>query len=313
MLGQGSQPSVTRLSKVLSLLLVIGCLVSYFVPSSVGYLALVPGRTLPMIWNLITAGFLITNPIELLVEIGLLLVLARLVEPTYGSKEFLKLIFVVTLMTSVSVFAVVCITFATTQNGKLLYTEFCGFHGVLAGLLVGVKQIMPDHEIKLLGFLRISVKWQPEATHQWQSEATYQWQPQATGQGDPSDEFKFSSFFPPFMAPAIDPVASIVGVVFRMQHAPGASVKALNMSGTPSMLGSDATDANRRSTPAVPVSRHNMSGTPPMLGSDVTDARRRRERGAKALEERLGLKNQAPAESDVENATSTASPTTASS
>jgi hypothetical protein len=35
------------------------------------------------------------------------------------------------------------------------YAEFSGFHGLLAALLVAVKQIMPDHEVILAGFLRL--------------------------------------------------------------------------------------------------------------------------------------------------------------
>jgi len=47
---------------------------------------------------------------------------------------------------------------APVSRGTLLYTQFSGFHGVSAALLVAVKQIMPHHEIKLLGPLRFSAK-----------------------------------------------------------------------------------------------------------------------------------------------------------
>lgn len=54
----------TRLSKVISAILITLYAVNYFVPDTSSYLALVPGRTLPCVWNLVTAGFMITNPIE---------------------------------------------------------------------------------------------------------------------------------------------------------------------------------------------------------------------------------------------------------
>lgn len=38
------------------------------------------------------------------------------------------------------------------------YAQFSGFHGLLGALLVAVKQIMPDHELKLLGFLQLKTK-----------------------------------------------------------------------------------------------------------------------------------------------------------
>lgn len=38
------------------------------------------------------------------------------------------------------------------------YTEFSGFHGILAGLLVAVKQIMPNQEVILGGIFRTSAR-----------------------------------------------------------------------------------------------------------------------------------------------------------
>ena len=38
------------------------------------------------------------------------------------------------------------------------YTEICGFQGVFAGLLVGLKQIMPENDVTLLGYVRFRAK-----------------------------------------------------------------------------------------------------------------------------------------------------------
>lgn len=57
-------PAVTRLSLVVASVLVAFYAVEFFTPSSSSYLALVPGRTLPCVWNLVTSGFLETNPIK---------------------------------------------------------------------------------------------------------------------------------------------------------------------------------------------------------------------------------------------------------
>jgi hypothetical protein len=97
-----------------------------------------------------------------------LLILARLVEPVYGSKEFLKcvcapdrsgpastqghhrrpthaccvlrFIFLVNLAVCSSVFATIYVTYAITASGDLLYHQFTGFHGTIAALLV-VRQL----------------------------------------------------------------------------------------------------------------------------------------------------------------------------
>eukprot|EP00967_Tisochrysis_lutea_P082436 scaffold114135_cov23-Tisochrysis_lutea.AAC.1 len=63
-------------------------------------------------------------------------------------------------MVSCTVFLAVYVMYATspTARGTLLYTQFSGFHGVTAGLLVAVKQVMPHHEVKLLGPLKFTAK-----------------------------------------------------------------------------------------------------------------------------------------------------------
>ena len=75
----------------------------------------------------------------------------------------------------------------------------------------------------------------------------FQQQPETTHKGDPSDDFKFSSFFPAFMSIPIDAVANVLSIIFRLRHDPAAvDSKPLHMGNAPSMLGSDAVDANRR-------------------------------------------------------------------
>ncbi len=54
----------TRLSKVLAGLLVLAFAVEFFIPDTSNYIALVPGRTLPCVWNLVTCGLLHTNIVE---------------------------------------------------------------------------------------------------------------------------------------------------------------------------------------------------------------------------------------------------------
>lgn len=48
----------TKLSKVITGVIVLGYLVQLIAPSTRGVLALVPGRFLPCVWNIFTAGLL---------------------------------------------------------------------------------------------------------------------------------------------------------------------------------------------------------------------------------------------------------------
>ncbi|GMP68944.1 hypothetical protein CsSME_00028376 [Camellia sinensis var. sinensis] len=163
-----------------------------------------------------------------------------------------------------------------------LYMPLSGFHGVLFGFLVGIKQIIPDQELSLL---RIKVKWLPSLALMLSivvsfftaESATYlptlifgtymswiylrylQKNPETKLWGDPSDEFAFSTFFPGFLRPIIDPIASIF---HRML-------------------------CGRSETLNDGTGGYTLGGSAPLPGSDSIESSRRRERGARALEERL--------------------------
>lgn len=38
------------------------------------------------------------------------------------------------------------------------YSEICGFQGVFAGLVVGLKQIMPENDVTLVGYVKFRAK-----------------------------------------------------------------------------------------------------------------------------------------------------------
>ncbi|KAJ3698076.1 hypothetical protein LUZ61_001781 [Rhynchospora tenuis] len=271
----------TRLCKGLAVILVLGFAFIQILPSAVAYLALIPSRTIPFAWNLFTAGYIEqTIPGVLLSTIGLL-VFGKLLEPLWGSKEFLKFIIVVNLLTSVCIFVTAILFYYFTTQENYLYTPLSGFHGVLSGFLVGMKQILPDQE---LNFLKIKAKWIPSlvavvsiAASFFTTEAMsylpailfgmysswiylryFQKWPETGLKGDPSDEFSFSSFFPDFLRPVLDPIATVFDKIFC-----------------------------GRSRNQSAESRGQALDGSPLPGSDLIEAARRRERGARALEQRL--------------------------
>lgn len=270
----------TRLCKGLAVVLLSGYVLIQFIPSAVTYLALIPARTIPFGWNLITAGYLEqTLPGVAISTVGLLL-FGRSLEPLWGPREFLKFIIVVNFLTSICVFVTAIGLYYITMEETYLYTPLSGFHGVLSGFLVGVKQITPDEEI---AFVKIKVKWLPTllilvsiaASFFLEKSSSYtpsiifgiymswiylryfQRRPETGLKGDPSDEFSFSSFFPEFLRPILDPIASLFerALCLRSETSGGSGGHTLDESHLP--------------------------------GSDPIEATRRRERGARALEERL--------------------------
>ncbi|KAJ4720817.1 rhomboid-like protein 19 [Melia azedarach] len=280
----------TKLCKGLAVVLVGGHILVQVLPSAVDFLALIPARTIPFAWNLITAGYVEQTVHGVLVSVLGLLFMGKLLEPVWGSKEFLKFIFVVNFLTSVCVFITAIALYYITRQENYLYMPVSGFQGILAGFLVGIKQIVPDLELYLL---KIKAKWLPSlmlllsiAISFFTTEsATYlptlifgtymgwiylrymQRKPETKLSGDPSDDFSFSSFFPEFLRPVIDPIASIF---HRM------------------LCGRTQTSNEAHG--------YTLGGAP-LPGSDPIEASRRRERGARALEERLAAEELAKARS----------------
>lgn len=270
----------SRLCKGIAVVLIGGHILVHLLPSAITYLALIPARTIPFAWNLITAGYIEQSVYGVVASTIGLLFIGKLLEPVWGSREFLKFIFVVNILTSLCVFVTAIALYYITTQENYLYMPLSGFHGILAGFLVGIKQIIPDQELPVV---KIKAKWLPSlmlllsivvsfftlesATYlptlifgtyvSWIYLRYWQRKPETKLKGDPSDDFAFSTFFPEFLRPVIDPIASIF---HRMLCG---RTEASN----------DAED-------------HTLGGAP-LPGSDPIEASRRRERGARALEERL--------------------------
>ncbi|KQK14902.1 rhomboid-like protein 19 [Brachypodium distachyon] len=274
----------TKLCKGLAVVLLLVHLLVQLFPSAVNYLALIPARTIPFGWNLITAGYVEQTIPGVLISIVGLLLFGKLLEPLWGTKELLKFVFIVNFSTSVCVFITAIAFYYVTQQETYLYTPLSGFYGVLSGLLVGIKQLLPDQELNLF-VLKIKGKWIPSLTAlisvfvsffvkelvsylpvilfgiymSWIYLRYFQKRLETGLKGDPSEEFSFSSFFPEFLRPVLDPIASIFHRLLCGR--------------------TDRADA-----------RGHALDTSSLPGSDSTEANRRRERGQRALEQRLAEK-----------------------
>lgn len=281
--GGGLLTGFTKLCKGLAVVLVCGHIVVQFFPPAVAYLALIPARTIPFAWNLLTAGYIEQTIYGVVVSTFALLFIGKLLEPIWGSKEFVKFIFVVNVLTYLCVFITAIALYYATRVELYLYMPISGFHGVLSGFLVGIKQIIPDHELSVFGISTIKAKWLPSimillsvtASFFLAESAAYlpmiifgtymswiylrylQSRSETNFRGDPSDEFAFATFFPEFIRPVINPISTIF-------H---------RMCCGRSDISNDGKD--------------DVLGRAPFPSSDSIEASRRRERGARALEERL--------------------------
>ncbi|KAL4575180.1 hypothetical protein LXL04_022022 [Taraxacum kok-saghyz] len=273
----------TKVCKGLAVVLVCGHIAIQICPSSLTYVALIPARTIPFGWNLLTASYVEQSIHGVLISTIGLLFIGKHLEPIWGSREIFIFIFLVNFLTSVCTFIMAISLYYVTMDENYLYMPISGFGGALLGILVGVKQIVPDQEFSPI---KIKAKWLPSivlflsivwsffiedpetclpilifgAYIGWIYLRYFQRKQETKIKGDPSDEFAFSTFFPGFLRPLIDPIASL----FHQM-----------------MCG--------RSEGSIEARGYTV-GSVALSGSDSIEASRRRERGARALEERLAAK-----------------------
>ncbi|KAK3268442.1 hypothetical protein CYMTET_23062 [Cymbomonas tetramitiformis] len=151
----------TRLSKLLVGLLFSTYALSWVSPTLISYLALIPGKTLPCVWNVVTAGLVETNFWMLLFDATTLLLMAGHLEPNWGSKEFLKFVTVINTTVGVAAFVIMLSLYFCTGSEYYLYGQLHGFHGVIGALFVALKRSIPEYEVKLFVCISLKVKYLP--------------------------------------------------------------------------------------------------------------------------------------------------------
>jgi hypothetical protein len=166
------------------------------------------------------------------------------------------------------------------------FTPVGGLSAIVGGLLVAVKQLIPDHSISAAG-VGVRVKFLPImavaalcalavggavslgvlvftlAGFQFGWLYLRFFQRREVGQGDPSDAFAFCTFFPEPIAPFVSVASAVAFAVFRPALVSGGA--------------KTSASASALEKAALPVS-----------SADPIDAERRRQRALRALDERLG-------------------------
>ena len=289
----------TRLSLVI--LLTVFALVRAS-PDSTAHLALVPAHTVPRVWNVVTSSWVEPTPPGVAVAAAALVALGRAVEPGMGARETARFLLFVSAFVGACAFALSLARFHLLGGDeKALYDAHCGFQGIVAGLLVVCKRDAPDAPVNARG-LRWMRREQLCGVHllltaalglatgrvlstfgfaafglygAWVYLRHIQLRPEGAGHGvgDPSDRMDLVTFLPrraaPLLAPALDARAHEALCGRRQRRLAAAyGVGSLH---------------------AGLVAKH-ADTKPGVTTDDAAEAQRRRERGAKALAERLALK-----------------------
>ncbi|KAG2156644.1 DUF1751-domain-containing protein [Suillus bovinus] len=134
-------------------------------PTPVAYLTLVPGTSLFFPWTFATSALVEISVVELI--ISLLVVPASLAyfERLWGTVETIKFIVVCVTGPNIIGCAFNWIEFAVTRNAELfLYgMEYHGQMALFISLLVSFTQVIPEHQVQILGFIKARVKRLPMA------------------------------------------------------------------------------------------------------------------------------------------------------
>ncbi|KAF9399929.1 hypothetical protein BGX21_005349 [Mortierella sp. AD011] len=151
----------------------------------------------------------------------------KYLERSWGSRELFKVLSISSIGTMVGIYMTCLVEYAICGNDELLYdTRAYGLTGVVAGFIIGFKQLVPDHLITLWGVISIRVKSLPllfaiimvVEGYISQSQINFlmaiyglfiSWiysrffRVQDGIRGDRSETFSFASFFPELIQPVV--------------------------------------------------------------------------------------------------------------
>ncbi|KAH7050812.1 eukaryotic integral membrane protein-domain-containing protein [Linnemannia elongata] len=204
--------------------------------------ALVPVSAPFRFWTFATASFFERNIILYAINTFILLGCGKYLERAWGSRELFKYLSITSVGTMLGIYFTCLFEYIVRSNDALLYdTQAYGLTGVIAGFLIGFKQLVPEHLVTVGGVFSIRVKSLPLlfailmflgafVTHT-QIEllmAIYglfiSWiytrflKVQDGIRGDRSETFSFASFFPEFIQPPVKAVSNFFfGILVRLQ------------------------------------------------------------------------------------------------
>ncbi|KAG0255918.1 hypothetical protein BGZ95_005638 [Linnemannia exigua] len=174
------------------------------------------------------------------INTAILLGCGKYLERAWGSRELFKYLAITSVGTMLGIYFTCLFEYIVRSNDGLLYdTRAYGLTGVIAGFLIGFKQLVPEHLVTLWGVMSIRVKSLPLLfaiimflgafiTHT-QIEllmAIYglfiSWfytrflKVQDGIRGDRSETFSFASFFPEFIQPPVKVISNFFfGILVR--------------------------------------------------------------------------------------------------
>ncbi|KAG6817980.1 hypothetical protein H0H87_012448 [Tephrocybe sp. NHM501043] len=129
------------------------------------WMLVVPGTALFHPWTLVTSMFVETSVFEFVASILFVPASLKYLERLWGSIETLKFIVASIAASNIIAFAFNWIEFIATRNADL-FLYGMRYHGQMAlqtAILVAFTQIIPEHQVQVLGVIKTRVKMLPMA------------------------------------------------------------------------------------------------------------------------------------------------------
>ena len=99
-------------------------------------------------WTLVTSGYVERSFAALVVDCWGLLYIGGILEPVWGAKELTRFVVGVNLATTTLAWLSMCARYALSAGDEFyLFAKFSGFHGVLAALLLALRQTSPEEPV----------------------------------------------------------------------------------------------------------------------------------------------------------------------
>ncbi|KAG0241565.1 hypothetical protein BGW41_005725 [Actinomortierella wolfii] len=194
-------------------------------------LAMVP-RTAPYyFWTFATAVLYESNLFLYFINAAIFLGCGKYLERAWGSRELFKYMAVSSIGTMVAVYITCLLEYVVRGNSELMDVRAHGLTCILAGFLVGFKQLVPEHLITIAGALSIRVKSLPLLFIIFMAIIGVVFRTQVQflmalyglliswtfarfikmtdgAKGDRSETFSLASFFPEFLQPPVKAVSN---------------------------------------------------------------------------------------------------------
>ncbi|KAF5368618.1 hypothetical protein D9758_002269 [Tetrapyrgos nigripes] len=204
------------------------------------YLTLVPGSSLFYPWTFVTSALVELTFWELIITLITIPPSLRYLERLWGSIETLKFIVVCIGFSNIIAFGFNWLEFIATSQELFLYgMQYHGQMSLQIGVLVAFTQLIPEHQVQVMGFIKARVKTLPMAYLtlstvmcfigfqcpwiiiqfgwfvswiylRFYKKNTHDTVGGMDAYGDRSETFALTSWFPPFTHPVLGPAGNFV-------------------------------------------------------------------------------------------------------